>query len=166
VLAIPLHSRKYPGLVALADDADEELLALYRWFPNKNCRPGGRLNFYATTWIGRTPVRMHRLLVSWPRVEHADGNGLNNQRSNMRPTTQTQNLANQRKRSGVTSRFKGVSWDSRRDRWHAAIAIGGKQQFLGRFDDEEVAACAYDAAALTAWGEYAHLNFPTEPTRE
>jgi len=157
---IPLRSGKYPGLVALVDDADYELLIHYRWFPSKSNRPGGYPRFYAFTWIGRSPVRMHRLLADWPRVDHADGNGLNNQRSNLRPTTQAQNLANQRKRPGVTSQFKGVSWRSRPSPWRATITINGKQVALGSFTEEEAAARAYDAAALAAYGDYARLNFP------
>lgn len=32
---IELHSEKYPGLVALVDDEDYELVSGYRWHPDK-----------------------------------------------------------------------------------------------------------------------------------
>ena len=40
------------------------------------------------------------------------------------------------------------------------IKINGRSTYLGRFTDEVDAARAYDEAAITAWGEFAHLNFP------
>jgi hypothetical protein len=103
---------------------------------------------------------MHRLLAAWPLVDHEDGNGLNNQRANLRPATQSQNLANQRKRPGLTSQFKGVRWYGKLTPWRASISIGGRRVHLGSFITEEAAARAYDAAALAEWGEYARLNFP------
>ena len=100
------------------------------------------------------------MLTDWPRVDHVDGNGLNNQRSNLRPTTQAQNLANQLKRLGVTSKFKGVCWRDRPSPWRATITVDGRQRGLGSFADEEQAARAYDAAALDLFGDRARLNFP------
>ncbi len=59
-----------------------------------------------------------------------------------------------------TSRFRGVSWVARVRRWSASIHHDGKQRWLGHFDDEEVAAQAYDAAAKRFKGKRARLNFP------
>ena len=48
-----------------------------------------------------------------------------------------------------SSIYRGVNWDSRAQKWKARY----KKKFLGRFQDEEAAALAYDRAALTAEGE-------------
>ena len=48
--------------------------------------------------------------------------------------------------SGSTSRYKGVSWQSKSNKWKAQIQIDGKGTHLGYFNDEEEAAHKYDEA--------------------
>jgi hypothetical protein len=113
---------------------------------------------------------MHTLITGLPFVDHADGDGLNNQRYNLRPADHTLNNANRRPATthsgkAKSSRYKGVHWfkpgpGKGRARWHAQIRIGGRDRSLGYFYDEEAAARAYDAAARAEWGEFAHPNFP------
>jgi AP2 domain-containing protein len=94
-------------------------------------------------------------------VDHADGNGLNNQRWNLRVATKRQQQANRGKqRNGRTSQYKGVFWDKSRERWSATIHYDHKTRYLGRYRDEEDAAHAYDLAALESFGSFARLNFP------
>jgi hypothetical protein len=93
-------------------------------------------------------------------VDHKDGNGLNNQRSNLRLATHAQNSSNRRGHSKYG--FKGVSENHRgiASPYKAAIRIGGSLIHLGCFKTTEEAARAYDAAARKAHGSYAFLNFP------
>lgn len=85
-------------------------------------------------------------------VDHENGNGLDCRRSNLRPGPSKLNHANQRKTtSKTTSPYKGVCWFALRNKWLATIRFDGRKQHLGLFTDEEQAARAYDAAALTAW---------------
>jgi hypothetical protein len=49
--------------------------------------------------------------------------------------------------SGGSSRFKGVSSDKRKGKWEVKIMIDGRSTNLGKFNDEKVAARAYDEAA-------------------
>ena len=65
----------------------------------------------------------------------------------------------------TTSKFRGVSWDSQRHKWRAAIGIGDRRILLGHFEDEDAAALAYDAKAKSAWGENAKPNFDPETGR-
>lgn len=168
---VPLHGKKAAGRVVLVDDADYELVMQYRWFVWERTMANGTVNGpYATARRGRGrrcgTVRMHRLLVpDGPGVDHEDGNGLNNQQSNLRPASKAQNAANSRKgkaNGGVTasSSFKGVTWDKDRCLWRAQITARGVGRNLGRFADEAQAARAYDAAAREAFGEFAKVNFP------
>ena len=111
--------------------------------------------------VERETVRLHDLLLPGvPFVDHLNGDKLDNRRRNLRPCSTAENNANRASKAGASSRFKGVTWDKSRDKWMAAIAAHGQSKTLGRFDNEEDAARAYDAAAKVAYGEFARLNFP------
>lgn len=137
------------GLVAQVDDEDYPLVVRHKWCAHK-CDT----KTYATTAVSGRTVRMHQLILPGDHeVDHIDGDGLNNRRSNLRPATRQQNQVNSGARSG---KYKGVS--NQRGRWRARIKINGVSHELGIFDNEEDAARAYDAAALEAWGTHAFLN--------
>jgi len=93
------------------------------------------------------------------RVDHTDGNGLNNCRANLRSATQSQNGMNRRKQ-GNKSGYKGVSRATNSNRWQARIRVNRKATHIGTFDTRIEAARAYDEAALVLHGEFARLNFP------
>ena len=149
------------GHVAVVDAADYELLARHSWHLMRG--HNGKLYAYTT-------VYMHNLIAETPpgsETDHENGDGLDNRRSNLRHATSSQNRANMWKprrpdNSEHTSVFKGVNWDKTRSKWAAKIKVNGRAKNLGRHDVEADAARAYDAAALTAWGEFARLNFPVE----
>ncbi len=103
---------------------------------------------------------MHTLITGLRKVDHANGDGLDNRRRNLRDGSGGVNERNARKRHDGSSQYKGVSWDSSRQAWRARIQLNGKQSFLGHFDDETAAALAYDAAAQDLFGDCAVLNTP------
>ena len=160
---VPLHGKVAAGRVTLVDDEDYELVMQYRWNVKEEVRNGLPHGPYAVTSYrvaGKIHILlMHKLITGWPRTDHVDHDGLNNQRSNLRPATNAQNQQNSRSGSG-TSRYKGVCWAKRERKWRAVIRPDGVQRYLGYFDVEEDAARAYDAAALEIYGEYACVNFP------
>ena len=49
-----------------------------------------------------------------------------------------------------TSRYRGVCWDRKGNKWRARIKLGGKEWNLGGYEDEEAAAGAFLAACLNA----------------
>jgi hypothetical protein len=93
-------------------------------------------------------------------VDHINGDGLDNRRANLRIVTAQQNNWNRRFRRTGRSKYTGVTWDGRRDKWRADIYENRRKIFLGHFAEEEEAARAYDSAAKENRGEYAVLNFP------
>lgn len=151
------------GLVAKVDDEDHERLSQYKW-----CVAKRAIVWYACRNVRledrrKAQILMHRDILTPPRgfvIDHIDHDGLNNQRSNLRVVTQGENLMNARKRRGTSSRFKGVYWDKREQRWVASITVDGKCHWIGQYTDEERAARAYDVFARGLVGHVAWANFP------
>lgn len=150
------------NLEALVDDIDHDRLRAWKWWPLVTTT--GKI--YAYRPVSRdghdTTVLMHRELMDSPKrllVDHIDGNGLNNQRGNLRTASGTQNNGNRIKLKGTSSQYKGVSWSKSKKKWVAAIKCDGKTKFLGYFADEDEAARKYDVEALKVFGEFARPNF-------
>lgn len=153
------------GKAATVDDQDYDWLMQWKWYAEK-----GGCTFYAVRDEPRGQngkrlrVRMHREIAAvagLPEVDHWDGDGLNNQRLNLRPCTTTQNQGNSKKQTGRSSRFKGICWRNDRHRWQVGIHVNSKFVYLGLFDGETEASRAYDRAAGEHFGEFAKLNFPS-----
>lgn len=158
-----LHGKVAAGRVALVDDEDYELVSGYRWHVQERKRPNGTTwGPYAKTVVLRdgrfVSIMMHKLITGYPATDHRNGDGLDNQRSNLRPGGATRNNHNQRPCTGHSSRYKGVTWNKRISKWQAAIKIAGKSRYLGVFTSEEDAARAYVEAALAVQGEYAYAS--------
>jgi hypothetical protein len=81
----------------------------------------------------------------WPQhdIDHINGDKSDNRIANLRDVEPRVNLENQRRSRGKTSRFLGVSWNSEKRRWKAAIQVRGRVKNLGHFDDEKMAYQAY-----------------------
>ncbi len=89
------------------------------------------------------------------RLDHEDGNGLNNMWRNIRPCTQSQNCANRRRSENNTSGFKGVTWRRRERKWLAQIGNARRRRWIGLFDTAEEAHAAYMAEAQNLFGQFA-----------
>lgn len=103
----------------------------------------------------------------WPQslIDHKNGDTLDDRWENLRPATRGQNSKNRRSAVGSSSRYLGVSWDAQRQKWRATIQVHGSLKCLGRFDNEEIAAAAYDAAALKHHGGFSRSNLPAPTER-
>jgi len=141
-------------MFAFVDDAGYERLSAYKWFAEKN----RDRTFYARRVAGGKRVHMHREVLPPPSgmfTDHIDGNGLNNQRSNLRVATLAQNNANRRKLRGA-SRHLGVS-PTKRGKWRMQIRTP-----YGRITEyhntEDAAALSYNVFASKVHGEFAKLN--------
>jgi len=168
---VPLRGAKAAGRVALVDDADYDLVMQYRWNVLEGAPQPGRhpIGPYAMTgWRegGRDrTLLMHTLITGWPMTDHEGHNGLNNQRSNLRPATPSQNQQNKRARISGSSRYKGLCWLPKKRKWLVTIVLNGRCRRLGEFVSELEAAYAYDQAARELFGEFAYTNFQDGPTQ-
>lgn len=99
---------------------------------------------------------VNRKLKRSERVDHKDGNGLNNKRENLRLATPAQNKQNSKLASNNKSGFKGVC--KRKDKWQANINVNGKRIYLGQFTTPELAHAAYCAAADKYFKEFARYK--------
>lgn len=144
--------------ILLDDDVYEELKN-FTWCVQKQ---GNK--FYAMRKHNRTKtIIMHRSIMNVidrnVYVDHIDGNGLNNQRNNLRLSTHSENLCNRPSVKNSKSIYKGVAWVSSHKKWRASIQANKVQKVLGYFNNEIEAAKAYDAVVKSYHGEFASLNF-------
>lgn len=72
-------------------------------------------------------------------VDHLNSVKTDNRVHNLNLTTQRDNLS----RIGGTSKYVGVSWNTKDKKWRSVITIDGKTYYLGGFTDEVDAARAY-----------------------
>lgn len=94
-------------------------------------------------------------------VDHINGNTLDNRRANLRVCTQAENNRNRAISRANKVGFKGVAKRQAIARpFRAVIYLNGKQIALGRYATAQVAAAAYDAAAMHYHGAFARTNFP------
>ena len=151
---IPLTKGKF----AIVDAEDYPELSKYTWFAE-----GTGKTYYAVRKQNGKSIKMHRWLLKAPPelvVDHIDHNGLNNRMQNLRLATFTQNCQNQKRTAKKTSRYKGVHWHKRQQKYAAAITANKKRKHLGYFETEIEAAKAYDRAAKKLHKAFASLNFP------
>lgn len=161
---IPLGGQKAAGRMALVDIGDYELVSRHNWYAKEDPSSG----LYAATnipdWSSgsyrQKTLRMHRLLTGHRMVDHANNDGLDNRRSNLREGADGKNAKNRRPNKLGSSKYRGVCWFPSSRKWVGYIMCDKKRYHLGYFLDEDEAARAYDVKAIELHGEYAHLNFP------
>lgn len=112
---------------------------------------------YYRIQIGSETFMLHRLIWIYHNgeipvgytVDHKDHDTKNNKIENLRLATRSQQNQYQRKRSGKTSKYIGVWWKSRINKFEVYVSVLSedgkmKQKYVGTFIDEESAATARD----------------------
>ncbi len=155
---IPLTQGKF----AIVDDEDYDFLMQWKWQVRANryagrTKNGPKVNGKRT---GKT-VYMHREIISVPPdldVDHINADTLDNRKENLRSVTTQENVRRKSKSSGRSSKYKGVHWATRQEKWLAKIQLTDRTIHLGTFESEVSAASAYNKAAEKHFGEFAKLN--------
>ena len=145
------------GLVALVDDEDAEWLGQWKW--HAGSPTDGACYAKRRCPLLKQPIFMHRVIMAPPPgmlIDHIDGDGLNNQRANLRLATSGENARNQRRRKPNVAGYKGVYAHGRG--YRATIRVDGKVHRLGVYISAESAYVAYCAAARRLHGEFASFE--------
>lgn len=98
-------------------------------------------------------------------IDHEDRNKLNCKRSNLREANIAENIRNQKLHVNNKTGYKGVSYDKRRKKYRATIMLSRKYIHIGYFNNEIIAAQAYDFEARKLFGNFAATNFGDKDVR-
>lgn len=156
---------KNSNIFTIVDDEDYVQLIKHQWCLRKD----GYVHKYVIKWNGTDKQWLiHRFILNIHqtnqniKVDHIDGNTLNNQKCNLRLCTTQNNCCNQKKQDNQTSKFKGVSWHKKSNKWRATISDKYKAIHLGLFNSEIEAGEIYDYYAIKFYKQFARLNFPNK----
>jgi len=142
------------GKFAIVDAEDFEWLNQWKWY----CDIRG----YAIRHTDpKHVVYMHREILKTPKglvSDHINQNKLDNRRENLRTATHSQNKTNRPMQANNKSGYKSVYWDKSRQKWFVNIRLNGKSKTLGRFENKEEEALAYNKKAKELFGEFAYFN--------
>jgi hypothetical protein len=152
------------GYSAIVDPEDYPELIKFKWTADVR-----KTGVYAKRFIDRTvdgkrvrkQVYLHRYILGIDdpkiKVDHKNRQTLDCRRNNLRSCSQSQNAWNSRRDNPLG--FKGIC-KRPSGRYGAYISPYGKNTCVGTFETAELAARAYDKAAIYFYGEFANLNFP------
>lgn len=147
------------GKIALVDDEDFERLNIYKWYAASQdhyCCYAVRGVFIDNKW---KTIRMHREIMNaltGIKIDHKNGNGLDNQKYNLRVATSQQNSYNiKNAHKDNKYKIKGVSWNRQHKKFESRIKVNEKKLLLGLFNVLGDADSAYRIAEEKHFGEFA-----------
>lgn len=157
-VALVVSNKLHGEVEVLIDRDDLDKVSGLHWNIVKHnnvlyCRASSRKHLGTS----RSFVFIHRLILGNPRlVDHKNGNGLDNRKSNLREATHSQNSMNRDYPRSV-NQYRGVTF-VRPGKFQARITVNGKRESLGYFSSDSEAALAYNQASKKLHGEFGRLN--------
>jgi len=145
--------------LAIVDDEDYKRVNNWNWYITSYTKANkGRI----VSGINGLIIPLAQFVLGRPPegkdlIDHIDRDPFNNQKSNLRFATRSQNQANRLHVTG-NSGYRGVWFRKDSNNWRASICVNGKTHGLGSFASREEAAEAYNLAAMKYFGEFAILN--------
>lgn len=144
---------------AIVDDEDFKVISKFKWRYHLSGGYASR-NFLSEEGKQKT-ILMHRFIIgARPKeiVDHKNGNGLDNRKSNLRICTHAQNIQNQKLHANNTSGAKGVDWLPKKKRWRSRIQANKRGYVIGTYRTLDEAVAAYDAASRAIHGVFGRQN--------
>lgn len=146
VLHITLYKRMVP-VEFIVDIEDAQVVLNSNWTVHES-----EINSYIRkSGTGDERILLHRLLTNCPDdmlVDHINGNGLDNRRSNLRVVDNKDNSRNTKINIRNTSGKSGVTYRNDTGMWRAKIGKDGKVIDLGSFSNKEDAISAREYAEI------------------
>lgn len=142
----------------LLDPEDFHRVNLFTW----SYSLGKKKYYNIQTRIDGKVTNLPHYILNLPStigIDHIDRDPFNNRKDNFRICTTQQNNWNRSPQfNKLGTKYKGVSYHVRRNKWQTRITKNGRTYHLGYFETDIEAAKAYNSAALAYFGEYAYLN--------
>lgn len=133
--------------VALVDDEDSWVLD-HSWHVHVS-----GTKTYARTWVGGRREYLHRMILDVPLVDHINGDGLDNRKSNLRAADRSLNALNSAIRSDNSSGEKNICWHSKAKKYVVEFQRNGERHYVGLYDSLPEAVRARDAAISNLYAE-------------
>ena len=150
-----LYNKKKEKIAETIIDEDMYyILIKYTWCLN------GR--GYVQSKIDGKIIRLHRYILNCYdetiKVDHINGNPLDNRKINLRFSTNNENGQNKTKINGCTSKYIGVCYHKHNKKWQADIKVNGEKIYIGQFNTEEEAAVARDEYTKKYFPNFGKIN--------
>jgi hypothetical protein len=122
---------------------------------------------YANIFVNGKKEHLHRFILDYSgplKVDHRDGNRLNNQKFNLRISTDLQNTQNRGASKNSNSKYVGICYNKYRKKWQSYI----EGEDLGYFDTEKEAVIVRNKRAqeLNNQGAIYRIEIYDRPTKD
>lgn len=153
------------GKLTIVDDEDFEYLNQFKWHvvSKKGIYYAVRKQYLYTINHKEkySTIYMARLIMNTPSnclCDHKDGNGLNNQQSNLRNCTKAENQQNHGPQKNNTSGYKNIYWHEQDEMWRVRISAKGQSTQGGLHHNIEDALTERDILIKEMHGRFARTE--------
>lgn len=106
----------------------------------------GYLYLELSSYYKRATKRVHRIVAESflgynknKCVNHIDGDKLNNKIVNLEWISTRENCSHRSFMKNKSSKYSNITWDKINNKWRVQVYIAGKQNYIGLYNDEEIA---------------------------
>lgn len=156
------------NIFAVVDDEDFERISSNKWYVMKLYHFDTEI-LYARRYEGsprrgnHRAILMHREILgatsSVQKVDHKDGDGLNNTKGNIRICTHSENMSNRKVSYKKSIQYLGVILDRKSSKYMAAMKLNGVVYKTPLFNTPELAAVAYNDLVIKYKPTSGKLNY-------
>lgn len=154
-------------IFAMVDDEDFDRVSSNRWYLMKLYHCDTEI-LYARRYEGspkngnHRAILMHREILGVTersqKVDHKDGNGLNNQKGNIRIGSHSENMSNRKVSYKKEVKYLGVYLNKKQGTYRVALKKDGKVYYKAPFETPELAAKGYNDLVIKYNPIYGRLN--------